>query len=208
MEGDTPSLNQINMETIYIYTDGACSGNPGRGGFGTILICDKGRKEISGGFRLTTNNRMEMLAVIRALEAVTAKGESRDIAISTDSKYVSDPFILGWVEKWKRNGFDRTNGDLWRKLYALVNKHNVTFNWVKGHAGHPENEACDKLAVEAYNSERLEIDEEYESVCGSKAQFGENETTPFLVLSESFGKMNAEAIIGVLEKSGYQITKK
>lgn len=138
------------MKEVLMYTDGACSGNPGPGGFGTILKYGKHEKEISGGEAVTTNNRMELSAVIAGLKALK---EPCKVSIYSDSKYVVDAVNLGWAEKWKKNGWKRSNKepalniDLWEKLLALINIHNVSFHWVKGHAGHPENERCDALAV-------------------------------------------------------------
>lgn len=138
------------MKEVLMYTDGACSGNPGPGGFGTILKYGKHEKEISGGESVTTNNRMELSAVIAGLKALK---EPCKVSVYSDSKYVVDAVNLGWAEKWKKNGWKRSNKepalniDLWEKLLALINIHNVSFHWVKGHAGHPENERCDALAV-------------------------------------------------------------
>lgn len=138
------------MKEVLMYTDGACSGNPGPGGFGTILKYGKHEKEISGGEAVTTNNRMELSAVIAGLKALK---EPCKVSVYSDSKYVVDAVNLGWAEKWKKNGWKRSNKepalniDLWEKLLALINIHNVSFHWVKGHAGHPENERCDALAV-------------------------------------------------------------
>lgn len=138
------------MKEVFMYTDGACSGNPGPGGFGTILRYGNHEKEISGGEAVTTNNRMELSAVIAGL---TALKEPCKVSVFSDSKYVVDAVNLGWAEGWKRNGWKKSNKepalniDLWEKLLALINIHNVSFHWVKGHAGHPENERCDALAV-------------------------------------------------------------
>ncbi|HCH28160.1 MAG TPA: ribonuclease HI [Ruminococcaceae bacterium] len=138
---------------IEIFTDGACSGNPGPGGYGAILRYNGREKEISGGETNTTNNRMELTAVIKALEALK---EPCDVVLTTDSKYVADGVNNGWAASWKRNGWRKAdkkpalNPDLWDTLLELLNKHRVTINWVKGHAGHPENERCDFLAVSYY----------------------------------------------------------
>lgn len=138
---------------VYIYTDGACSGNPGPGGYGAILKSGDNIKELSGGCEKTTNNKMELTAVIKALEAL--KKPCR-VELCTDSKYVVDAVNLGWAEKWKSNGWMRNkkepalNSDLWEKLLGLLDLHEVNFVWVKGHAGHPENERCDALAVQSY----------------------------------------------------------
>ncbi|HNX63952.1 MAG TPA: ribonuclease HI [Oscillospiraceae bacterium] len=137
-------------KTVYIYTDGACSGNPGPGGYGAILKYDGHIKELSGGEADTTNNRMELLGVIKALEVLKFPCK---VIITTDSKYVADSVTKGWARKWKQNNWIKSdkkkalNIDLWERLLALLDVHDVTFNWVKGHAGHPENERCDRLAV-------------------------------------------------------------
>lgn len=136
---------------ILIYSDGACSGNPGPGGWGAVLISGEHRKEISGGEGLTTNNRMELLAAISALEALKKRS---NVALYTDSAYVKNG-ITGWVHGWKRNGWRTAdkkpvkNVELWQALDALRNKHDVEWHWLKGHAGHPENERADELARQA-----------------------------------------------------------
>ena len=138
------------MKKVEIFTDGACSGNPGPGGWGAILRCNGTEKELSGGEKDTTNNRMELTGVIEALKALKFPC---DVTITTDSKYVYDSITKGWVYKWKENGWRKPdkkpalNPDLWSELLNLLDIHNVTFNWVKGHNEHPENERCDKLAV-------------------------------------------------------------
>ena len=137
------------MKKVTIYTDGACSGNPGRGGYGAVLIYGGHRREISGGEALTTNNRMEIMGVIKSLEILK---ESCEVAIYSDSRYVVDAIEKGWALRWQKNNWMRNkkepalNPDLWESLLKLLNKHRVTFHWVKGHAGHPENERCDELA--------------------------------------------------------------
>lgn len=139
------------MKHVYIYTDGACSGNPGAGGWGAILKYNENVKELSGGCAQTTNNRMELTAAVEALKALKEKCE---VTLTTDSKYIADALTLGWAEKWKKNGWMRNkkdpalNPDLWEQLLNLYNYHSVEIVWVKGHAGHPENERCDSLAVE------------------------------------------------------------
>ncbi len=141
-----PDKKQIEM-----FTDGACSGNPGPGGWGTILRYKGVEKELSGGEANTTNNRMELTAVIEGLSALK---ESCRVTVTSDSKYVIDAINLGWAKKWRANGWKRgknqpaLNPDLWGKLLNLLDRHEVTFCWIKGHAGHAENERCDKLAVE------------------------------------------------------------
>lgn len=149
------------MKKVTLYTDGACSGNPGRGGFGLILEYNGKQKEISGGYRETTNNRMELTAVIKGLDALK---EPCEVRVVSDSKYVVDAINKGWVYKWEGNNWIKSdkspvsNIDLWENLLALMDEHEVTYEWVEGHKGHPQNERCDKLAVAAYNSENLEED--------------------------------------------------
>lgn len=134
--------------SITIYTDGAARGNPGPGGYGIVLISGKYRKELSEGYRLTTNNRMELLAVIVALE--TLKKENSNVTVYTDSRYVADAVEKQWVFEWERKGFKKKkNPDLWRRFLIVYRQHTVTFHWIKGHANIPENEVCDRLAVEA-----------------------------------------------------------
>ena len=146
--------------TIYLYTDGAASGNPGPGGWGAVLICGNLRKEMSGGFALTTNNRMELLAVIMGLEAI--KWENATVEVWSDSSYVVKAVEEKWLDKWVATGFKKKkNSDLWLKFLPLYRKHQVTFHWLKGHAGHPENERCDRLAVAAYGQPGLPQDEGY-----------------------------------------------
>lgn len=143
------------MKTVYIYTDGACSGNPGPGGWGSILKFGNAYKELSGADILTTNNKMELTAVIMALRALK---EPCEVILTTDSKYVVDGIEKGWARSWKRNGWLKAdkkpalNRELWEELLNLLDIHKVRFIWVKGHAGHPENERCDELAVSAYNA--------------------------------------------------------
>lgn len=146
---------------IQLFTDGAASGNPGPGGFGAILRCGTYEKELSGGFVLTTNNRMELLAVITGLESI--KWPNAQVFVVTDSKYVADAVNLGWVFNWEQKNFDKkANEDLWRRFLAVYRRHRVTISWIKGHAGHPENERCDALAVAAYKANPVEHDTEYE----------------------------------------------
>ncbi|MGK7939837.1 MAG: ribonuclease HI [Crocosphaera sp.] len=154
------------MKKVEIYTDGACSGNPGKGGYGVVLIYNQHRKELSGGYRLTTNNRMEMMAAIIGLETLTAHC---DVNLYTDSRYLVDAITKGWAKKWQANSWKRNskemakNPDLWQRLLDLCEHHQVEFIWVKGHAGHAENEHCDRLAVAASQQEELSIDEIYEN---------------------------------------------
>ena len=144
-------------DLVTIYTDGACSGNPGPGGWGVILSYKGHKKELSGGERQTTNNRMELTAVIEGLSALTRPCR---VNVVTDSKYVVGAITLGWARKWRAQGWMRNkkekalNPDLWETLLDLLDRHEVTFTWVKGHAGHPENERCDELAVSFYQNLR------------------------------------------------------
>lgn len=154
------------LKTVELFTDGACSGNPGKGGYGVVLNYKGHEKELSEGFRLTTNNRMEIMAVIKGLSALS---EPCNVHLYSDSKYVIDAIAQGWVYKWELNGWMRNkkdpavNVDLWEKLLVLLDEHNVELHWVKGHAGHPMNERCDRLAVAAAQSENLLEDEGYTS---------------------------------------------
>ena len=155
-----------NLKKVEIFTDGACSGNPGKGGYGVILSYNGARKELSEGFVLTTNNRMEILAAIKGLEALK---EKCDVTLYSDSKYLVDSVNLGWIEKWRKNNWMRTksekakNSDLFEKLYTLLNFHNVKLVWVKGHAGHSENERCDTLATGAISGQNLSEDKNFNS---------------------------------------------
>lgn len=143
------------LKYVEIFTDGACSGNPGPGGWGAILRYNGRERELSGGEKETTNNRMELTAVIEALSALK---EPCKVRLVTDSKYVADGITLGWAESWRKNNWRKAdkkpalNPDLWEKLLDLIKTHEVTIDWVKGHAGHPENERCDQLAVNFYKS--------------------------------------------------------
>ena len=156
------------IKTVDIYTDGACSGNPGSGGYGAVMLYNGARKELFEGYRLTTNNRMELLAVIKALEALK---ERCRINLYSDSKYVVDAVTKGWAKKWQANGWKKAdkskalNTDLWERLLALLDYHDVTFIWVKGHADNVENERCDFLARSAIESANLIEDKNYESGC-------------------------------------------
>ena len=142
------------LKNVRLYTDGACSGNPGPGGWGAILEYGEHVKELSGGEPSTTNNRMELTAVIRGLEALK---ERCHVTIISDSKYVLDALRLGWAKKWRENGWMRNkkdpalNPDLWERLLQLTEYHETELCWIKGHAGHPQNERCDELAVKAAN---------------------------------------------------------
>lgn len=140
--------NNVMRQPIFLYTDGAASGNPGPGGYGVVLKCGNLEKELSGGFSLTTNNRMELLAVIKGLEAI--KWPNAEVHVYSDSSYVVNAINKGWLENWKRKNFSKVkNPDLWIRFNSLYECHRVTFHWIKGHAGHPENERCDALAVAA-----------------------------------------------------------
>lgn len=144
----------MNPGEIVIYTDGAARGNPGPGGLGVVMLYGKHRKELSEGFGLTTNNRMELLAVIRGLEAL--KRDDLLVKVYTDSRYVSDSVNKRWVFNWETKRFKKKkNVDLWKQLLVLIRKYRVQFIWVKGHASIPENERCDQLAVEASHREVL-----------------------------------------------------
>ncbi len=153
------------LKPVTIYTDGACSGNPGPGGYGIVLMYQQHRKELSGGFRLTTNNRMEMMAAIVGLQALKFPCE---VMLYTDSRYLVDAMTQGWAKRWQANNWKRNkkemakNPDLWQTLLELCDAHRVQFAWVKGHAGDPENECCDRLAVEAAGQPDLPPDSGYE----------------------------------------------
>jgi ribonuclease HI len=156
---------------IEIYTDGACSPNPGKGGYGAIVVQGGQRRELSGGFRKTTNNRMEILAAIEGLKAVTTEQESGlGITIFSDSRYLVDMFNEGHARRWRSKGWMRgprdraKNEDLWGSLLDLASSHRVQFVWVKSHNEHPENERCDQLAVEARQQSVLPPDEGYEGL--------------------------------------------
>ena len=152
------------MKTVTIYTDGACSGNPGPGGFGIVIIYANIRREFSGGFKLTTNNRMEITAVIEALKFLN---QPCNVNLYSDSKYVIDAIKKGWVKKWEKNNWYRTksqkasNIDLWQELLRLLDIHNVNFIWVKGHDNNKENERCDYLARQFIKNGSLKIDKNY-----------------------------------------------
>ena len=151
----------MNSSVIEIYTDGACSGNPGTGGLGIVMKYKEQRKELAYGFKLTTNNRMELIAVIVALESL--KKENSDVIVYSDSKYVIDAINLGWVYNWVKKDFkDKANADLWKRFLVVHKKHHIKFMWVKGHASNKENNRCDELAVAACKSKHLLIDEGYE----------------------------------------------
>ena len=151
---------------VIIYTDGACTGNPGPGGYGVVLIFGEHRRELSGGYRLTTNNRMELMGPIKGLEALN---QSCRVTLHSDSQYVVEGIEKGWAKRWRGNGWMRSkreqavNPDLWGKLLNLCETHEVEFQWVRGHSGDVENERCDQLAVQAAHGKDLPVDDGYES---------------------------------------------
>jgi ribonuclease HI len=154
------------VSNILLYTDGACSGNPGPGGYGVVLLQARQRRELSGGYRLTTNNRMEMMAAIVGLTALESPSQ---VTLYSDSKYLIDAVVKGWAKKWRANHWKRNtkekakNPDLWGQLLDLNERHQITWTWVKGHSGHPENERCDRLAVQASRQANLPRDEVFEA---------------------------------------------
>lgn len=154
------------LKKVTIYTDGACIGNPGPGGYGVVLLYGNHRKEISGGFRSTTNNRMEIMASIAGLSALKPKCA---VTLYTDSQYLADAVMKGWAKRWRANGWKRNkrekalNSDLWEKLLDLCEQHEVEFVWVRGHAGDPENERCDRLSMQAAQGKDLPADVGYEA---------------------------------------------
>ena len=154
------------MKQVTIYTDGACTGNPGPGGYGVVLLYGEHRRELSGGYRSTTNNRMELMGTIKGLEALN---QSCRVNLYSDSQYVVEGIEKGWARRWRDNGWMRNkreravNPDLWGQLLDLCEKHDVEFHWVRGHSGDSENERCDQLAVEAAHKDALAKDEGYES---------------------------------------------
>lgn len=158
-------MSEQQKSKVILYTDGACSGNPGRGGYGTLLVHGPHRKELSGGFRKTTNNRMELMAVITGLEVLK---RPCSVVVYTDSNYIVQAVTQGWARRWRANGWKRNkkdraeNPDLWERLLALLDKHEVKFQWIRGHAGHTENEYVDRLAVAASQGADLAVDEQYE----------------------------------------------
>ncbi len=157
--------NKKDLLQVTIYTDGACTGNPGPGGYGAVLLYDRHRREISAGYRRTTNNRMEMMAIIHALELLK---ERCRVTLYTDSQYIAESINNGWVHRWQKNGWRRSrkdkalNSDLWTRILALFEKHQVAVKWVRGHAGDPENEMADQLATRAIRSDSLQVDRIYE----------------------------------------------
>lgn len=157
-------------ETIYIYSDGACSGNPGPGGYGVILKYKGHEKELSEGFAKTTNNRMELMAVIKGLEAL--KKDGNKVIVTSDSKYVVEAVRKGWLFNWEKKGWKKVkNADLWKRFLELYRKNQVTFEWIRGHAGHYENERCDRLAVEAAQLPYLKEDAGFKDLNKSDSLF-------------------------------------
>ncbi|MEJ7587024.1 MAG: ribonuclease HI [Ferruginibacter sp.] len=152
------------MENIVLYTDGASRGNPGPGGYGAVLLWGKHQKELSKGYRLTTNNRMELLAVIAGLEAI--KKNELPVTIYSDSQYVINSIEKGWLKKWIKTDFagGKKNKDLWKHYYELAKKFNIKLIWVKGHANNPHNNRCDLLATQAADGDNLFIDQGYEAL--------------------------------------------
>ena len=156
----------MTSKKVTIYTDGACTGNPGPGGYGVVLIYGEHRRELSGGYRRTTNNRMELMGPIQGLEVLN---QSCRVILHSDSQYVVEGIEKGWAKRWKSNGWMRNkreqavNPDLWGRLLDLCGKHEVEFRWVRGHAGDRENERCDQLAVQAAHGNDLPADDGYES---------------------------------------------
>ena len=156
------------ISELIIYTDGAARGNPGRGGYGIILMWGNARKELSAGYRHTTNNRMELLAVIKALESLTKKG--LQIIIYTDSRYIVDSVQKGWLKNWMKTDFKggKKNKDLWTRYQTLSQEHDIRFQWVKGHDSNPYNNRCDELATNAADGHHLLEDDVYELESGYK----------------------------------------
>ncbi len=152
------------MDKIILYADGACSGNPGKGAYASIICIGDTKIESAKAFRYTTNNRMELLGVIEPIEKLK---KATKIEVFTDSKYIVDAINQGWLSNWIKNNWKKSNRkkvlniDLWIRMRLLIVKHNISFNWVRGHSGHPDNERCDVLAVETYNGSDFNEDKEY-----------------------------------------------
>jgi ribonuclease HI len=168
----TPAPGAAREDRMVIYTDGSSLGNPGPGGYGVVIPSPEGDRELYGGFRKTTNNRMELLACIVGLEQLATPSS---VAVYSDSRYVVDGITKGWARRWQRNGWRKSSGgqalniDLWQRLLALCDRHDVQFVWVKGHAGNPANERCDQLATRSAAQRCLPADEGYEMVCSPTA---------------------------------------
>lgn len=165
IEAGQSAGEQTGKRPVIIYTDGACSGNPGRGGYGVVLLSGGKRKEMSAGYRRTTNNRMELLAAITGLEALKYPCA---VTLFTDSEYMANGITKGWAIKWRKNNWRKAdkspvaNPDLWERLLQLCDKHEVKYSWVRGHTGDTENERCDALSVAAAKGAELLVDTEYE----------------------------------------------
>ena len=161
-------LPDLQAGKVVIFTDGASTGNPGPGGYGVVLLHSDARRELSGGFRCTTNNRMELMGVIAALQTLK---RSSPVVLYSDSRYVVDAVEKGWARRWRMRGWMRDgnnraeNADLWAQLLDLLDQHQVEFRWVRGHASHPENERCDRLAVQAAHQQGLPEDEGFKGRC-------------------------------------------
>ena len=161
------------QDCVFLFTDGACSGNPGPGGWGALLRCRGQEKELSGAEPATTNNRMELLAVIVGLEALKQPG--MEVLVVSDSKYVIDSVEQGWVFDWEKKNFaKKKNPDLWKRFLVIYRQHKVKFQWIRGHNGHPQNELCDRLAVAAREQRDLPADEVYEQLGESEGLFSAN----------------------------------
>ena len=166
-----PKTEAAEAKRVVIYTDGACEGNPGSGGYGVVILYAGRRKELSGGFLWTTNNRMEIYAAIKGLEALN---EPCQVTLYSDSEYLVKAMTQGWIQRWKANHWKRNkreralNVDLWERLLALCERHQVEFVWVKGHAGLRENERCNRLSMEALKRKNLPIDDGYEIALSEK----------------------------------------
>jgi ribonuclease HI len=160
------TIDPAAVPEVNIYTDGGCEPNPGRGGWGVVLVHAKKRTELSNGFRMTTNNRMELYAVIKGLELLK---QSCKVTVYSDSQYVVDGIMKGWAVRWRKkdwwhNSKERVkNADLWQKLLSLCERHQVEFRWIRGHAGNRENECCDKLSMVALRQPNLPVDDGYEN---------------------------------------------
>ena len=162
---ENSAAQPVGKRQVKIYTDGACSGNPGRGGYGVVMLTADKRRELSAGYRRTTNNRMELLAAITGLETLRFPCS---VTLFTDSEYMANGITKGWAAKWRKNNWRKAdkspvaNPDLWERLLNLCDTHDVTYSWVRGHAGDVENERCDELSVAAAKAAELLVDTEYE----------------------------------------------
>lgn len=200
---------------IIIYSDGSSLGNPGPGGFGAVIIEGGSREEISGGFRKTTNNRMELLAAIHALRSIDGAGKS--ILLNSDSKLMIDAFKQNWIGGWKRRNWRKSNGDgvlnkdLWEELDRQANRHKVSFKWVKGHVGIPENERCDELAKQAAEYDELPVDTGYEGLPGIPVYEIEPSSTQskiILIRQEEWTLENQKFTFQLLETDGGEMKLK